>query len=89
MGAEVVAEQRHPDHHRFTAGEVRSALDAAGRAGCERVVTTEKDAVRLPPGEAADPRLAVVRISAELLAGGGLLDAALDSVLRSGGEGQG
>jgi tetraacyldisaccharide 4'-kinase len=89
MGAEVVAERRHPDHHRFTAGEVRSALDAAARAGCERVVTTEKDAVRLPAGEAGDPRLAVVRISAELLVGGGVLDAALDSVLRSGGEGQG
>jgi tetraacyldisaccharide 4'-kinase len=89
MGAEVVAERRHPDHHRFTDADVRAAFDAAARAGCSRVVTTEKDAVRLPPAVAEDPRLAVVRISAEVLAGSGLLDAALDSVLRSGGEGQG
>jgi len=86
LGAEVVAERRHPDHHRFTAAEVREALDAAARAGCTRVVTTEKDAVRLPAAEARDPRLAVVRISAEIVRGAEGLDAALDAALLAGGE---
>jgi hypothetical protein len=48
------------------------------------VLLTEKDAVRLAPGRAADPRLAVVRIEAEVLRGAGALDAALDAALALG-----
>ncbi|MGB8930528.1 MAG: tetraacyldisaccharide 4'-kinase [Anaeromyxobacteraceae bacterium] len=84
LGAEIVAERRHPDHHRFTTADVEEALGAAERAGCARVVTTEKDALRLPAGIAGDPRLAVLRIQAEILRGGELLDAALDAALASG-----
>jgi tetraacyldisaccharide 4'-kinase len=65
---------------------VREALDAAARAGCTWVVTTEKDAVRLPSGEARDPRLAVVRISAEILRGAEGLETALDAALSAGRE---
>lgn len=86
LGAEVVAERRHPDHHRFTGADLDEALRAADRAGCARVVTTEKDAVRLPAGAARDPRLAVVRIRAEILRGEGVLDAALDVALSPGRE---
>jgi tetraacyldisaccharide 4'-kinase len=46
LGAEVVAHARFPDHHRYRAEEVRAALEAEGEAAW--VVTTEKDAVRLP-----------------------------------------
>jgi tetraacyldisaccharide 4'-kinase len=84
LGAEVGAERRHPDHHRFTEGDVAEALREAGRAGCARVVTTEKDAVRLPPTTAGDPRLAVLRIQAEIVRGGEALDAALDAALSAG-----
>jgi len=80
----VAAERRYPDHHRFTAAEVDEALAAAAAAGCARVVTTEKDAVRLDPGRAADPRLAVVRIDAEVVAGEDVLEAALDEALEAG-----
>lgn len=84
LGAEVAAERRHPDHHRFTAAELAEAFAAAGAAGCGLVVTTEKDAVRLDPAAAADPRLAVVRIDAELTAGAAALDEALDAALALG-----
>jgi tetraacyldisaccharide 4'-kinase len=86
LGAVVAAERRHPDHHRFTARDLEDAARAADRAGCGRIVTTEKDAVRLPPAAARDPRLAVLRISAEVLRGGERLDAALDAALAGGGE---
>lgn len=46
LGAEVVAEHRHRDHHRFTAAEVALAADAA-RAADAIVLTTEKDDARL------------------------------------------
>ena len=56
-------------------------LRAAEAARCEVVVTTEKDAVRFPPGFASDPRVRVVRIEAEVVGGGESLEAALDAVL--------
>jgi len=86
LGAEVGGERRHPDHHRFTAAELDEALREAARAGCARVVTTEKDAVRLPSTSARDPRFAVLRISAEILRGAERLDAALDAALSPGRE---
>lgn len=81
LGAEVGAERLYPDHHRFAPGELDGVRRAADAAGCELVVTTEKDAVRLPPALAADPRLRAVRIDAEIIAGAGALDAALDAAL--------
>lgn len=84
LGAEVALERAFPDHHRFGAAELDAALAAADGARCELVVTTEKDAVRLPPERAADPRLCAIRISAELLAGADALDAALAAALARG-----
>lgn len=81
LGAEVVAEQAFPDHHRFAEAELDAVLRAADAARCELVVTTEKDAVRLSPARAADPRLRVVRIAIEILAGEAELEAALDAAL--------
>jgi tetraacyldisaccharide 4'-kinase len=81
LGAEVVAEVVFPDHHAFGPGDLEGALREADAARCDLVVTTEKDAVRLPPAAAADPRLRALRIEAEILRGGEPLDAALDAVL--------
>lgn len=52
LGVEVLDAALYPDHHRFTAEELREVEARAARCG-GRVVTTEKDAVRLPPGFAA------------------------------------
>ena len=46
LGAEVVQEFVHRDHHRFTRAEVDAAV-AAARAADARLVTTEKDDARL------------------------------------------
>lgn len=83
MGAEVGAERLHPDHHRFTRSDLDEALRAAAASGCAVVVTTEKDAVRLEPAWAADPRLRVVRIEARILRGEAALASALDAALRA------
>jgi tetraacyldisaccharide 4'-kinase len=80
LGGDVAAEAIHPDHHRFAPAELDAALRAADAARCELVVTTEKDAVRLDPSRAADPRICAVRIDAEIVRGGDALDAALDAV---------
>jgi tetraacyldisaccharide 4'-kinase len=49
LGARVVATRFFADHHRFTSAELTEAEQAARAAGAI-LLTTEKDAQRLPPG---------------------------------------
>jgi tetraacyldisaccharide 4'-kinase len=84
LGAEVVATFEFADHHRFTEGEVEDAIASSVRAGAELLVTTEKDAVRLPAVAAGDGRIRAVRIDALVLRGEEVLGAALGAVLQRG-----
>jgi tetraacyldisaccharide 4'-kinase len=83
LGAAIAAEAIHPDHHRFAPGDLDAAFRAADAARCDRIVTTEKDAVRIDPARAADPRLCAVRIEAEVVRGGDVLDAAIERALQA------
>jgi tetraacyldisaccharide 4'-kinase len=47
-GTVVTGHAAFADHHRFRADEIETALRAAERSGADAVVTTAKDAVRLP-----------------------------------------
>jgi tetraacyldisaccharide 4'-kinase len=78
LGGEVALERLFRDHHAFADGELEEAFAAARAAGCQAVVTTEKDAVRLAPRWAEEPLLQVVTIDAEILRGEEELEAALD-----------
>jgi tetraacyldisaccharide 4'-kinase len=64
-GATVVGRAFYRDHHRFTAGELAAAAARAAAAGADAIVTTAKDAVRLPALEGA-PRTLVLEIAAEI-----------------------
>jgi tetraacyldisaccharide 4'-kinase len=86
IGAAVAVERAFRDHHRFTVEEGEEALRSATAAGCDLVATTEKDAMRLPPSVAGDDRLRAVRIEAEVLAGEGILEEALDEGLARRGR---
>lgn len=81
LGAVVAAERAYPDHHAFSEGELEEALAAAASAGCDAVLVTEKDAVRLSPERARDERLRVLRIEAEVVAGAASLESALEESL--------
>lgn len=48
MDCDLVSVRRFPDHHAYTADDVMRCVEAAAAAGAV-AVTTEKDAVRLPP----------------------------------------
>ncbi|MGA2400775.1 MAG: tetraacyldisaccharide 4'-kinase, partial [Syntrophobacteraceae bacterium] len=38
-----------PDHHRYTVGDFLKIIDSASKHGAEVIITTAKDAVRIPP----------------------------------------
>ncbi|MCA8965579.1 MAG: tetraacyldisaccharide 4'-kinase, partial [Planctomycetes bacterium] len=63
LGCEVVGEQVHRDHHRFTAADVAAAQQKAKAAGAE-LLTTEKDDARL---DAFDVERLVLRIDLRFL----------------------
>ncbi|MGO9063480.1 MAG: tetraacyldisaccharide 4'-kinase [Myxococcaceae bacterium] len=73
LGAEVTGARGFADHHRFTASEL-AGLQAAARASGALLVTTEKDAMRLP----ADFPVWVVRLGVSLLQGEDILSALLE-----------
>lgn len=52
-GIHVIETRSFPDHHHYSAGEIRELKSAASRYGA-KLVTTEKDFVRLSPAAAQD-----------------------------------
>lgn len=75
QGAEVVEHTAFPDHHPFRASELEVLRSRATAAGVP-LITTEKDAVRLPPGFEAW----ILELSLQVTGGEGDLDALLDRV---------
>lgn len=49
LGARVVEAVPYPDHHPYTAADVKKLVEWAGLVNAQALVTTEKDAVRLAP----------------------------------------
>jgi tetraacyldisaccharide 4'-kinase len=62
LGAQVVAERRFGDHHRYRPGDV---ADLAARASVW--ITTEKDAIKIPAGwiGAADVRVLAIELAVD------------------------
>jgi tetraacyldisaccharide 4'-kinase len=48
IGAEVVDSVRYPDHHDYTMAEMQSIMQKAVDKGASGLITTEKDAVKIP-----------------------------------------
>jgi tetraacyldisaccharide 4'-kinase len=64
-GLEVAGHRAFPDHHHFTAAELQQVAAEARALGATAILTTAKDAVRLPDGEWT-PSLVVLHIAAEI-----------------------
>lgn len=62
LGAEIVAERAFPDHHPFRAGDLAKLSALAAQVGAE-LITTEKDAVRLPAQTRAEVRVLRVALA--------------------------
>lgn len=86
LGAKVAGRMEFADHHGYTVGDVTAILEAAARAGAERMVTTTKDVVKVSVGDLgaawpADVRLEALEVEMELREGPGVLDGLLRRVV--------
>ena len=61
--------QPYADHHRYTQQEIIDFINQAKAAGAEMIVTTEKDAVRIPKLDRCDVPLYFLRIQIDILSG--------------------
>jgi tetraacyldisaccharide 4'-kinase len=62
-GWNVVGTKAFHDHHRFSAGDIARLSAAAKKAGAAIVLTTDKDAVRLPASAMKMPLASVPLVS--------------------------
>ena len=69
LGARVVECQRFTDHHRFSQQELIDAVNRAEDIGAKAIITTEKDAVRMPRLENPAVPIYYLRVDIEILRG--------------------
>jgi len=69
LGGEIVHSKRYADHHRFSQQELIDFVNAAKAAGAETIVTTEKDAVRMPRLNRYDLNFYFLRVEIDILSG--------------------
>lgn len=69
LGAEIVYHERFADHHRYHQQELIDFVNTAKDADAELVVTTEKDAVRMPRLDRRDIPLYFMRVEIDILSG--------------------
>lgn len=79
-GATLVHTQRFLDHHRFTPDDLADVFADAQAAGAELVVTTEKDAVRIPADSPRPLPCVYLRLEIEILRGADDFDDAVAKI---------
>ena len=68
-GAELVLKRHFADHHRYRQQEMIDFVNDAKAAGAEIIMTTEKDAVRMPRLDRRDLPILFLRIEIDILRG--------------------
>jgi tetraacyldisaccharide 4'-kinase len=71
LGARIDLAKRYIDHHRYTAAELLSFINRCIRRDLEMIVTTEKDAVRMPRLPESEMKVPIyfLRVEIEILSG--------------------
>jgi tetraacyldisaccharide 4'-kinase len=71
---------RYSDHHAFTEKQLREADRLARENGCGAVITTEKDAVRIPPGFTPQMPWRMLTIGMRVTAGAEHVEQIIESI---------
>ena len=80
LGAQLMGRERYLDHYRYTEEDFEDLLALARQEGAECLVTTEKDAVRIPTDRAWSLPLYYLRLEIEILHGAADFDEAVGRI---------
>jgi tetraacyldisaccharide 4'-kinase len=80
LGAVLVGRERFLDHYRFEGDDLAGLFEMARKEGAECLVTTEKDAVRLPDALACPLPLYYLRLEIDILRGAADFDEAVGRI---------
>lgn len=69
LGARIGKSIRFLDHHRFSESEIKQVLDRAVSDNAFAVITTQKDAVRLPPLQSTPVPILFLRVAIKITRG--------------------
>ncbi len=69
LGAILAERVRFADHHRYSQQEIIDVVNRARELSADAVLTTEKDAVRIPRLERCDVPIYYLRVDVEILSG--------------------
>jgi len=82
LDAEIELSKSYTDHHRYTVREIESFISRCARRELDAIVTTEKDAVRIPRILDPEVPLYYLRVEIEILAGQAAWDRFVDRLTR-------
>lgn len=80
LGALVMGRERYLDHYRYTAEDLEDLFAQAVREGAECLVTTEKDAVRIPSTAQGPLPVYYLRLEIEIIRGAADFDEAVGRI---------
>jgi tetraacyldisaccharide 4'-kinase len=80
LGAKVMGRERFLDHYRYSAADLAELLAQAEREGAECLVTTEKDAVRVPAARPGRLPVYYLRLEIEIIRGAADFDEAVGRI---------
>ena len=80
LGALVVARERYLDHYRYDEEDLAELFAVAQREGAECLVTTEKDAVRIPERLTGAVPLFYLRLEIDIISGAADFDEAVGRI---------
>lgn len=69
LGAEILTTKRFADHHRFNLQELVDFVNEAQALDVDYIITTEKDAVRMPRIDNLQTQMLFLRIEIDILSG--------------------
>jgi len=69
LGAKVEVTKTYTDHHRYNSREIETFIRQCARRGLSAILTTEKDAVRIPRILEPEVPIYYLRVEIEILAG--------------------
>ncbi|MBI5767052.1 MAG: tetraacyldisaccharide 4'-kinase [Verrucomicrobia bacterium] len=80
LGAVIVARERYLDHYRYDEEDIAELAEIAERERAEVLVTTEKDAVRIPDQQSWPMPLYYLRLEIDIISGAADFDEAVSRI---------